>query len=649
MRLTHVRPSSADGLFLNEELVFYFDGPIEPTSVTTASVEILSEQGVPARGKLEVGADTVRFVPAPVLAADLADGGFQPGTRYTVTLGGFPRPEGLRSARGTLLERTRTWSFRTVDVAAPRASLLFEDRFQDRVGIVRIFPAASRQGAIVGSHDSIYLACDKPLDPSTVLPAAFSLLRDDRRGPQRLPVRVRVLENHPDAVQGPGPATARSSLAPQAWERERRACLIEVTPEEPLSAGTSLSGPPYFLRIDPLAEDAHPLLRDFSGNPVVADAPTEGWRISVDASGDPGRSEIREEFDSRRLRSAVGLPGYDGTAAWGESGRVTVRFPAAAGTGADGAVVLDGPEVRADVSATSIDLVEGSTCTLRSAPGLVVLRSQGRLSIRGRLAREVAWDPQTEIRRDPTLVEWSGLSELWVRDPAAAAGSKLPTLSAWLAAARAADFDFTVLVAGGDLVVAGEIACQNPLLLVAGGSVRVSGSIRGVQRVVHIEGEPGREPREATLGGVFLLRESGGGFDIAPAQSTAWLLLDEPQGVNPLAVPLRFAVLSAPVPARGDVLRWLPPIVGGGAPGRPSPGIVPWRVRYLPELAAAPVKPEDLASVDDPLLLDPPGPIQFLVELQVAPGGVWDPPWVDFVHLAWERPLESAPAPSGGR
>jgi hypothetical protein len=52
-------------------------------------------------------------------------------------------------------------------------------------------------------------------------------------------------------------------------------------------------------------------------------------------------------------------------------------------------------------------------------------------------------------------------------------------------------------------------------------------------------------------------------------------------------------------------------------------------------------KPPDSASalqiVDSPVLLEPPGPVQFLVELEVETGGVWNPPWVDYVHLAWEE------------
>lgn len=642
-RLTHVRPSNAEGLFLNEELVFYFSEEIEPTSVTSASVAIVSEQGIPARGRLEVGIDSVRFVPAPVLAADLSDGGFLPGTRYTVTLAGFPRPEGLRSSRGILHEKSRTWTFATVDVAGPRDSLVFEDRFQGRVGIVRIFPSAGRLGTIVASRDSIYLACDKPLDPSTVLPEAFSLVRDDSPEPVR--IRVQLLENQPEAVPAPRPAAARNSGPPQAWERERRACLIEITPEDALVQGTSSSrGPSYSLRLDPASGGSQPLLRDFSGNPVLADSP-EGWKISVrDLGVDRGRSELREEFDSRRLRSAVALPGYDGTAAWGDTGRVTVRYPAAAGDGRDGHVVLTAREERVDVQSVSLDLFEGTGCGLRSAPGLVVLRSQGRMTIRGRLSREVLWDPLAELEKDPSLASWSKAS----RVPGTEGASW--TLSGWLDAARAGDWNWTVLIAGGDLSIEGVLNSSGPVLLVAGGTIRVSGSVRGVERAVKPRTAAGAEPAsEVALGGVFLPRDSGGNGNRVWPSMSAWLLIDEPIGRNPLVEPLRYAVLSSPVPPAGEVLRWLPPVLGGGPSDPGAPAKAPWSVRFLPELASAPIKPEDLVPVDDPVLISPPGHIQFLIELRVSPGDLWDPPWVDFVHLAWERPADGPRSPLGGR
>ena len=629
-RLTHVRPENAEGLLLNEELVFYLGGEVEPSSVTSASVSIESEHGVAARGRLEVGVDHVRFVPAPVLAADLSDGGFLPGTRYTVTLAGFPRPEGLRSVGGELLERTRTWTFRTVDVAGPRRSLVFEDRFQGRIGKLRLFPAATRERTTIASRDSIHLACDKPLDPSTVRSEAFRLVSRDKKD-QPLRIRVHLVENDPQSVTRPRPAIARTSALPLLWEREPRASVIEVTPEEPLAGDTT-----YLLSLDARATSEGPLLRDFSGNPVLADVPATGWEIRAsDRVADRSRSEEREEFDSRRLRSSIALPGYDGTAAWNGAGRVTVRYPAAAGSGRDGRVVLGSSEERTDVQGASLEVPEGTTCKLRSTPGLVVLRCQGRMRIRGGLEREVPWDPATEVEKDPTLAPWS----TWRRATATEAPVVEPAmwaLSDWLEAARSGDWNWTVLLAGGDLDVEGELKTTNPLLLVAGGTIRVSLPPRAVQKNVPATG-PGKP--SPVVGGVFMPFESGGGGTVWPSMR-AWIAIDEPKGVNPLVARLRFAALSTPVPQSGGILRWLPPRVGGGPATLASSKGSRWSVRYLSELRSVPLTTEDLVVVDDPLLLQPPGPIQFLIELEVGAGtgGMWDPPWVDFVHLAWERP-----------
>jgi hypothetical protein len=666
LRLTHVRPERPEGLFLNEEIVFYFDQELDPASVTGGSVEILSEPGrAPALGELRVENDHVRFVPAPVLAPDLSDGGYLPDTRYRATLSGFPRADGIRGMHGALLEHTVTFDFRTVRVDHPRTGILFEDRMQNRSGLLRLFPSTAGQGGLIRGQDSIYLACDKPIDPSTVTPDAFQLrLMDDRlRGrPSRprgfLPtlvhwafemsetvaVRVRVLENDSGLHRLPRPPGLRSSAPADVWEREPRACLVELTPVTRLAAGL------WELRPVPEAEGSEPRLRDFGGRPVVFAGSSATLRI--DPSAESGGREFREEFESRRYSSPVAVPGYDGTAYWGDSGRVEVRYPAAAGSGADGDVVLGTTETRADVQATSLDLAKDVECQLNARPGLVVLRCQGRMSIRGRLTRRAPWDAARETERDPALVEWARL-----RDKSAVGAE---TLSTWLRKERAIEGNWTVLVAGGDLEISGVLSTTTPLLLVAGGRIRVPGKVEwkvdeASRKVTLPAAPPGSDesssekPAEvAVVGGVFLLRE-GGGLDIEPTPSPAPVVLDEPQGENPLKKKLRFAALSGPIPQRGGVLRWLPP-ESGGSPESPSGA---WRIRFVPDLASTPKGATDPHPVESPALLDPPGPVKFLVELEVEPAGprtrAWSPPWVDYVHLSWEQPQAEAGQDRGDR
>jgi len=665
LRLTNVRPANPEGLFLNEEIVFYFDQDLDPSSVTSGSVEILSDSRQPARGDLRVESDHVRFVPAPVLSSDLSDGGYLPDTQYRATLSGFPRADGIRSTRGAVLERTVTFDFHTVRVRHPRTGLVFEDRMQNRSGLIRLFPSTAGQGGLIRSQDSIYLACDKPIDPSTVTSDGFRLIEHVEHPGKSSPppitvsVRVRVVENESELRRRPRPPGLRSSAPAEAWDREPRACLLELTPVTRLAAGA------WELWPVPENEDAEPRLRDFGGRsvrPVVFSEERGGyWPLRIDASAETGGREFREEFESHRYFSPVAVPGYDGTAYWNDSGRAEVRYPAAAGSGEDGDVVLDGDEIRPDVQATSIDLPKDVECRLSANPGLVVLRCQGRMSISGRLTRDAPWDAQSDSAHDPELVHWARLRRT--------GRTGTDALSTWLAKERAINANWTVLIAGGDLEISGELTAKTPLLLVAGGRIRVPGRVQWkvepTGRVAVVPRQVASNPDDASgavlvswvlsivesvctvekldVGGVYLLRE-GGGLNIDPSPSPAPIAFDEPQGGNPLRKKLRFAALSGPIPQRGGVVRWFPP-ESGGSPESTSGA---WRIRFVPELASTPTGATHLHPVDSPALLDPPGPVQFLIELEVEPAGektsAWNPPWVDFVHLSWEQPqAESGP------
>lgn len=630
--LALVRPANAEGLFLNEDLVFYFTDEVDRASVTRESVRIRTRARAgaagsgtaerDARGTLQVDGRRIRFVPAPVLAPDLRDGGYLPGTEYQVTLAGFPHPDGLRSVRGAVLAQSVTWSFRTVQVTEPRSGLVFDDRMQDRVGVLRAFPTPVSGIAstyVFGPEDAIYLASDKPIDPSSVEDAHFEIRvpdRDASLGYRKVEVRARVIENEPTSAPRARPPGVRASGPAERWERERRATLIELVPRGRVAIPTARK--PGDVDCSLWVRPAS--LRDFGGQPVFSPAHGALQLKALTQAIDPSRDALHEEFlDARLLRSPVAVPGFDGTAHWSDTGRVEVRYPAAAGSGADGAVVLEGEEHRADVEATRLDVAEGRTCTLQATPGLVVLRAQGRLSVRGRLVRSAPWDARKEAEGDDTLAEWQRLVSKDRTSP--------QTLSQWIAIAREKNTSWTVLIAGGDLVVEGEIETSTPLLLCAGGVIRVSGAVKGVHDTIRLLGD--------------------GGGRIQPRESRAPIQMDEPQGENPLAVPLRLAVLSGPIPSQGEVVRWLSADARGSGPELGGS----WRVRYVPEVRATTPRSEDLAPVESPLLLEQPGSIQLLIELEVAPGGtwnaetrrlepgaVWAPPWVDSVRLTWESP-----------
>lgn len=579
------RPADAEGVLLNEDLVFYFSEELDRSSVTRGSVQIVSESGVEARGRLVVEGKRVRFVPAPVLARDLSDGGYLPGTRYRVEIRGFPSPDGLRGVHGEPLRATYRWSFRSVDVADPRRGLIFDDRNPDKQSALRLFPspgAGERGGAYIASRDAIYLACDKPLDPSTLRDEDFLLRPLAREGRRPVALRARLIENQPEPHPRARQPGVRSSTPLEVWERERRAAIIELTPVEGLEPGD------YSLTSSAPRTEVGASLRDFGGGRAGAAYVGSILVRVADRVPDAGAGSLTEEFIDTRLRSPVAVPDFDGTAYWGDTGRVELRYPAAAGDGSAGTIELEARETRTDVHAVRMHLPSGRRCELSSEPGLVVLRAQGRLVIDGDLVR-------TAPARDGALEFAAGES-----------------LSSWLARARA--HTWTVVVAGGDLVIDGSVRTTTPLLLCAGGVIRVSGKVQAA-------------PQQ-----LFLLGEGGGlSIEFADRDRARELVIDPPVK-NPLVAPIRFAVLSGLIPPRGDVARWLSAEASGSPSGRGKSGS--WSVRYVPELGPSGARVE---PVDNPRLFERPVPLQLWIELEVAPGEEWDPPYVDSVRLSWEQ------------
>ena len=411
----------------------------------------------------------------------------------------------------------------------------------------------------------------------------------------------------------PRPPRVRSSAGADAWEREPRASLVELLPATRIPSGSwrLVFHPEVHTPDVAVVRIAHGLPpipvvfartipgapRDLGGHPLWEPALVLVNISVAEGARDEGRGVWFEEFVDTRLRSTIAVPGADGTAAWSESGRVEVRFPKAAGDGRSGDVILEGLQSARDLATVRAFVPPRSTCRLSSAPGPVVVRAQGTLRIAGRLERRSSG-------RSPMRFANGTLSD-WI-DGALATPE----------ATAAMEKDWTILVAGGDLVVEGEIDVTTPLLLVAGGRIRVSGSV--------VSAQPGQ---------IFRLGEGGGpGLTASIVEE---LELDPPVQ-NPLKMPLRFAVLSGPLPSRGSVAEWLEAealgssMRRGGEHGR-------WSVRYVPELARAPEFPEELVPVDSPELLARPGSIQVLIELIVEPGGRWRPPFVDSVRLAWRE------------
>jgi len=558
MRLEQMRPRAAarEGVYLNEPLVLHFSSHVDVTSVTRESLVVRPVGGFePAKGRIEVVGDRVRFLPELGVARDLSDGGLLPGTRYEVLVRGFPAPDGLRAVGGYPLERSARFFFTTAELSEPRRQM-FDDPTPASGA-----PLTLRTTRLDGAG-SLLLDCDEPLDPLTLVDGDFVLRSLDRPAGPAVPLDPRL-----------------------AWNSHERGARLELRPRRQLAPGSYV-----------LQQRSELAVRDFGGNPVWLPRLGGGQSIEVYEEGE-ALAHLSESFlDTQRL-SAVPVPGVDGAATWTGDGRLTVRYPAAAGTGAEGRVELRGAEGRKDLHAVRLEVPEAEEVELLSAPGLVLLRSQGRITVDGRLVRRSgtgnAMNPERGLELTAFLDRAAELTELG-NEP-----------------------NWTVIIAGGDLFVRGEILVEGPLLLVAGGRIVVTGRVRAQASQLWLVGRGG-----------------GSGLD---ATASAVDLVIDPPFFNPLVEPLTFGVLSVPLPSSGEALRW------GEAEVEADPGKGRFQVLYLPADIDVREPVESWGAVRSPRdLLSAPS-LRLLLLLTVEPADPqsrkpvpWVPPVIDDVRLEWE-------------
>lgn len=448
MALTSFRQAGADGVFLNETLVIHFDRDLDPASVTRRSVRILHPSGGSARGRLEVGRDQVRFYPDPPRDPDLIDGGLLPDTEYHIEVAGFPLPDAVRAVDGTPLFGCYRASFATVDAGAP---LVFEDPAKKSRSLL-----LSLDRVAIGPLEGIRLTTEVPVDPTSLRPEDYALVRAGQGAagaPDLLPVplEVRLAENRSDGA------------------------VVLLLPRQPDGTPRALLPGEYQLVFD--VESL--ALRDLGGRPVRPVWWAHQPWATLTVEEEPGAPRHREEFLAPGASSPEAVAEFDGTAHWSDSGAVRVRYPRAAGSGRDGHVVLDGEASTTDVHAIHLEVPEGVQARLPRT-GLVVLRAQGRLDVRGRLVRTVEAGLAARGEREE-VERWLGRVRTGqlvfatpAMEPALAGGVGLDS---FLQGVAPEDPAWTVLVAGGDLVVEGEIVLDGPLLLAAGGRIRVPGRI----------------------------------------------------------------------------------------------------------------------------------------------------------------------------
>ena len=508
--LVGFKPRVTTDVFLNEDLEFVFSHEIDPATVTQQTFRVRDEEGAVASGTWRVVGRRLLFHPAPVLLADLTGGGYRPATRYTVEFVGFPSLSSIRSVEGWPLDRSRRYEFETVRVDPANRRVVFDDASPGSAAPVNVSTALGRLsqggGWQLEADDPIVLTCAEPLDPSSLRAEDFWLFGPgDPGASERIAVSARFVANYDEGEAPHGESAA----------------VLELLATRHLSPGS------YELVISRGVE-----LHDFGGNPV--------WpmglhnlveRLEVvpygDSTGFGATEDLTIDFvgEDRHLFTLLRVPEADGTLTW-EAGRATVRYPAAAGDGHHGRQALlsswpgqgwEGDTL--DLHATRIELPADQEVEIE-ASGPVILRSQGSIALEGRLRRRTPPPGCPEVTEN--------------------LANDKRTLSAWLEEVVGERRHWTILIAGGDLLLGPEavVDVDTPLLMVVGGQIRLDSRARLLAPEKEVEGLSRPKQVLYTLGDRIPIEEK---------RTEHSLVLDPPTS-NPLREEVRFSVLTAPLP-----------------------------------------------------------------------------------------------------
>ncbi|MEZ5978912.1 MAG: Ig-like domain-containing protein [Planctomycetota bacterium] len=624
LSVTQFRHDGADGVLLNEEFAVHFSAPIDPRSITSHSVHVLDGDGAAVDTELRVRGRMLTIVPELPTDPGLANGSLRAGEHYTLEVLGYPHLDGVRSRDGAYLARTYLSRFTTVTADA---RIPFRDDAPERVALVGL------ESASVAAGEPWVLVIDKAVDPRSPTRESFVLWSrgssgDAPRPPERIELRSRLVEN----VAG----AARVELA--AVDDRGLPRLLEPGDYTLVAGGPDAS------------------LRDLVGRPAVLPLPQLELSVT-EREPLPAGPRYLETFAARGDASPRVLDGCVGQASWRGDGKVRTRFPAAAGSGADGAVSLVDAAGRRRWDATDLIVPEGADVELPGV-GLVTIAAQGTLVVEGHVVRRVQ-PPGVARAPGRALLEWQqGLRRLdaaakALRERPAAASApgsvwarvheqvrvgiaravegvrlefgRSVTLSEYLASAERAGRPVTCLVAGGDIVVSGSIDCDGPLLLVAGGRVRVLGTVTGSDVCANLD---------APLGG-WSNGVSGAWMDVLRLE------VDEPDA-NVLRRDQVWSILSGPVQCGGDFHRWRAARVEGHA------GAGRVEVTYLGLRPGPDGRLREIGPVADVRLLEDCSVVRYRIdlvafaargsagELGATPSDPWDPPWVDEIELVWE-------------
>ncbi|MCP5022717.1 MAG: hypothetical protein GY930_13200 [bacterium] len=567
------RPLEGQRILLNEPLELTFSRDVDPSSITPSNLWVEDHQGRRCAGQWRVKSTRMLlFWPRTVLDSNLSSGGYRPGRPHLVRVVGFPAVGGLRAQDGEPLNRSYRLPFDVVDPAPTDRAFLDFSPYGCKPLVVGLHPSGLR--APVQEDEPIRLWCLEPLDPRSLHSEDFSIWYHDPWNPNPeqstatkfSDVRVSMVQNR------------HSELLLQ----NQGACELECTPETRLDP--SRNGR-FSLRVHRNAR-----LKDYNGYSPWPAASPSGPRFEFYFRVEPvdaqGQRRLRLDFLDREHLSSQRIPWVDGELRL-QPGRLTVPMPTCAGLGGDGELTLEGSVDFRDSHGVQIRVPQGKVAVLSSKPGPVVLRSQGAWNQLGRLERV-------------TGGSWESTPSQWVAEHPGASVDDL------LKYAEQANCNWTVLIAGGDLILKGDIEVDTPVLLVAGGRVRSEARLN------------------SPVGELYKVGEGGGSGNTQPMR-TLNLVMPEP-GINPLRIKQRYALVTSSLPRWvADRYEWEHLKVGAhDGSGRTE-------VLFLPH--KGPVELD--RCMTHPRALPPNEPLRVLILMTVEPGGSWDPPTVDFIHLSW--------------
>ncbi|MEZ5974061.1 MAG: Ig-like domain-containing protein [Planctomycetota bacterium] len=552
LALESFRPGNGQAILLNEPLSLTFTDRIDPATLSPANLRVLRPDGREAPGDWRLQGRWLRFFPRTVLSANLETGGYQPGGEHELIVRGFPSLGGVAARTGEPLDR----SYRLVFQVAGAGEQAFLDYSPFECETLR-FEAPRGRG-----RTPLRLTCAEPLDPRSLRSEDFRILRAVPGTPIFCGVQAVMVESrHAELI-----------------EQNQEGCVIELLPERPLDPDPRFG---YLLEVASGAT-----LADYAQHSPWPFLP-QHYAFRIEPDREQQRNQVQLDFIDEQYLTSQPVPWAAGEATW-QPGRLTVGWPAMAGSGRDGDVHPEGSWAARDTQAIELVLEPGATASIQGLQGPCILRAQGRLEVAGRLVRTASAVSDTQPGE-------------WYRENPAGTADEL------LQFALQNQLPWTFLIAGGDLEVPGEISVDGPLILVSGGRLRLDGRVQ-------------------TPPGEWYQIGRGGGRLEGPRPQVLELPCAAPRG-NPLRRPLVFARLTSTLPAwvldRYEWQAWTVQLAQGA--GRAE-------VFFLPaaaELTAA-------ALVGHPSLLPPDSPLRVLVQLTLEPGDVWDPPVVDSIDLSWK-------------